>query len=281
VTHVSLFSGIGGDSLAAQWAGFNTIHMVEKSVFRRSVLRKNFPNTPIHDDVFTWNATQFRDRVSLITGGSPCQDLSQAGRREGIHGQESRLIWRFVEIVEQVRPAWVVFENSPNINNLGVDELLLRLESSGYATRSYEVPAFAVGASFLGQRWFLVAKALQAGLQRSAEVGELQEVGHTRSEPAREPSLEIAEPTLQGGRERKSRGGAGQESPYGFVPFSRKHWSEWDHQPLLVRGVDGIPAGVDRRVWEERVMALGDAIVPQQIYPILQAVADHIQGETA
>lgn len=281
MTHVSLFSGIGGDSLAAQWAGFKTIQMVEKSEFRRSVLHKNFPNTPIHDDVFTWNATQFRDRVSLITGGSPCQDLSQAGRREGIHGQESRLIWRFVEIVEQVRPAWVVFENSPNINNLGVDELLLRLESGGYATRSFEVPAFAVGASFLGQRWFLVAKAMQAGLQRCSEVRELQEVGHARAEPSREPSAEIAEPTIQSGRERVARRRAREKSTHGFVPFSRKHWSEWDHQPLLVRGIDGIPTGVDRRIWEERIMALGDAIVPQQVYPILQAIADHIQGEAA
>ncbi len=274
MTHVSLFSGIGGLDLAAEWAGFRTIQFVERDPFCQKVLAKHWPEVPIHDDITTFDGDT-RSGCTVISGGFPCQDISVAGHRKGIRGERSGLVWRMLDVVEQARPAWVVFENSPQIVNLGVDELQSYLETIGYTSRSIEVSAYAVGASFLGIRWFLIAKALCEGSQGSAEAGILPSVGLAGEESARVSSDESIESTVRERCAREPRRRTGQESENGFTPLPPGHWSEWDHKPLLVRGVDGIPTGVDRRRWESRIRALGNAVVPQQAYPIFKAIADY------
>ena len=82
MTHLDLFSGIGGFALAARWAGIETVQFVENEEFAQKVLTKNFPGVPIHGDIKTYRAN---GSVSpfLLTGGSPSQPFSQAGRRRG------------------------------------------------------------------------------------------------------------------------------------------------------------------------------------------------------
>ena len=73
--HLDLFSGIGGFALAARWAGFETVQFVELDSFAQKVLKKNFPGVPIHDNIKTFQATEFRG-LRLVTGGYPCQPFS-------------------------------------------------------------------------------------------------------------------------------------------------------------------------------------------------------------
>lgn len=103
MNHLDTFSGIGGWALAARWMGWQTLAFVEKDKFCHKVLSKNFPDIPIHDDIFTFSGKPFRGRVSTISAGSPCQPFSAAGKRTG-KDDERHIFPRIREIVDIVRP---------------------------------------------------------------------------------------------------------------------------------------------------------------------------------
>ena len=82
---LDLFSGIGGFALAGDMlGGFTTKQFVEIDPYCRQVLRKNFPDVPIHDDITTYDTSFKFGEFDLITAGFPCQDLSIAGRQAGL-----------------------------------------------------------------------------------------------------------------------------------------------------------------------------------------------------
>lgn len=101
---LSLFSGAGGLDLGLEAAGAQVVAMCELgvsidkdgrrvNVFTREMLARRWPDLLLHDDVMTLDGEQFRGRVDLVAGGSPCQDLSVAGRRGGLDGARSGLFW--------------------------------------------------------------------------------------------------------------------------------------------------------------------------------------------
>lgn len=109
MTHLSLFSGIGGIDLAAHWAGFTTVALVERDKHCQRVLAKNFPGVPIYDDVVRFDGTAYRG-VTLVSGGFPCQPFSSAGRRRGT--RDERFLWpEMLRIVREASPRWVLGEN--------------------------------------------------------------------------------------------------------------------------------------------------------------------------
>ena len=108
----SLFAGIGGFDLGFERAGFRVLWQVENDGKAQSVLSLRFPNTALHSDVRTANGLE---RVDVITGGFPCQDLSVAGRRGGLAGERSGLFWQIVRIARELNPRWMVLENVPGL----------------------------------------------------------------------------------------------------------------------------------------------------------------------
>jgi DNA (cytosine-5)-methyltransferase 1 len=156
MTHLSLFSGIGGIDLAAEWAGFRTVAFVERDKFCQKVLAKHWPGVPIYDDITTFDAEPFRG-VDLVSGGFPCQDISAAGKQEGLSGDRSGLWFEMLRVIEQARPAWAVAENVANLVAMGIDSCLLGLESAGYSARTVIVPASAVGSVHKRERCFIIA----------------------------------------------------------------------------------------------------------------------------
>ena len=119
------FAGIGGFSYAATKlvGGYRTTQFIEIDPFCQKILKKHFPNTPIHDDIRTFTARPFQ--YDVITGGFPCQDISVAGRREGIT-EESRsgLFYELMRVIRMVRPKFIVLENVAAILNNGLDIVL-------------------------------------------------------------------------------------------------------------------------------------------------------------
>ena len=110
MNHGSLFSGIGGFDLAAQWMGWNNIFHVERDPFCRQVLNHHFPQSQSFDDVKTFDATPFRGRLSILSGGFPCQPFSAAGKRAGT--SDDRYLWpEMFRIIREARPTYVVAEN--------------------------------------------------------------------------------------------------------------------------------------------------------------------------
>lgn len=151
LTHIDLFSGIGGFALAARWAGIKTVQFVEIDPFCRRVLQKNFPEVPIHDDIKTFtNAkcsrfngqtipiqsresqqegslpTGCNQRPFLLTGGFPCQPFSCAGKRRG--KEDDRYLWEeMLRVIKEFQPTWIIGENVNGIRSMefkdGISEL--------------------------------------------------------------------------------------------------------------------------------------------------------------
>ncbi len=156
--HLDMFAGIGGFSLAAQSLGIETVQFVEINSYCCHVLRKNFPTIPIHRDIRTFHANP--NQFDLITGGSPCQDLSLAGKRTGIAGSRSGLWFEMLRVIEEAKPRFVIWENVKGaFYTGGLAEVLQGLCQLGYRFDVEILSAAAVGAPHLREHIFVAAYA--------------------------------------------------------------------------------------------------------------------------
>ena len=156
---LDLFSGIGGFSLGLESTGFfKTIAFVEKDKFCQKVLRKNFPNIPIEDEVRNVKGERFK--ADVITGGFPCQPFSVAGKRRGT--EDDRFLWdETIRIVSEQKCKWFIGENVEGIINIQ-DGMVFRqihddLESEGFEVQSLVIPASGVGAWHQRKRVWIIA----------------------------------------------------------------------------------------------------------------------------
>lgn len=111
---ISLFSGIGGFDLGFELAGMTCIGQVEIDRAARAVLARHWPDVKRVEDIRNVGGDTF-ESVDLVCGGFPCQDLSVAGKREGLAGSRSGLWWQFRKVIREYRPRWVVIENVPGL----------------------------------------------------------------------------------------------------------------------------------------------------------------------
>ena len=215
--HLDLFSGIGGFALAAHrvWSmNHHILSFCEIEPFCQRVLLHHWPNTPIHDDIKTFDATTFLGRVDLLTGGFPCQPYSYAGRRKG--NLDDRALWpEMLRVITECRPRWIVGENvagfssmvqytsSPPMDDKGgaqaeVGDVYRRigqgiaadameaLRGIGYTIQLVLIPACATNAPHRRDRIWILAHANDDGLD-APEV--------TRSDGARD-TLSATRPNL-------------------------------------------------------------------------------------
>ena len=120
LTAVSLFAGIGGFDIALERAGARVVAAVEIDPEARGVLRRQFPQTALFNDVREVTGEQLRAAGfvpgrGVITGGFPCQDLSVAGRRAGLGGARSGLFWQIMRLADELSPRWLILENVPGL----------------------------------------------------------------------------------------------------------------------------------------------------------------------
>jgi len=159
--HIDLCSGIGGFALGFSWSDLGTTPKLfcDTDPWCRKVIAKNFPNVPIANDVkeIANEPRRFiQEKPFILTGGYPCQPYSVAGKR---NEDDPRKIFPFIHrIVEQVRPSWCVFENVYGHFSMGLDEVLLQMETINYATRTFIVPSSSVGALHKRDRLWIVCK---------------------------------------------------------------------------------------------------------------------------
>jgi DNA (cytosine-5)-methyltransferase 1 len=158
--HGSLFSGIGGFDLAAEWMGWTNVFHVERDPFCQRVLAHHFPSSQGFNDVKTFDGRPFRGHVDILTGGFPCQPYSTAGKRLG--KDDERHLWpEMCRIILEVAPAYVVGENVRGLLNWngGVvfDEVCADLEYLGYEVWTGILPAAGVGAPHRRDRIWWIA----------------------------------------------------------------------------------------------------------------------------
>jgi len=157
VRFVSLFAGIGGLDLGLERAGWECVAQVEIEPFARRVLAKHWPAVPRFTDVREIGGSDL-PACDAIVGGFPCQDISVAGRGDGLSGERSGLWFEFLRLVQEVRPRWVLAENVPALRTRGIDTVLGGLEQEGYACWPVVVGARHVGAPHRRDRVFIVAR---------------------------------------------------------------------------------------------------------------------------
>ncbi|MDR1525962.1 MAG: DNA cytosine methyltransferase [Tannerella sp.] len=191
MTHGSLFSGIGGFDLAAQWCGWTNIFQCENDPFCQRVLKYYFPKTILYEDIKTTDFTEWNGRIDILTAGFPCQPFSNAGQRRGT--DDDRYFWPEVKrIIRETQPPWFVGENVTGITSMvqpgseievenpsylfGEDytETVLRqeyvieticgdLEREGYSVHPVIIPACAVEAPHRRDRIFFISHRGESG----------------------------------------------------------------------------------------------------------------------
>jgi len=177
--HIGLFEGTGGFSLAAEWAGWETLATCEINPFGQRVLKHYWPNAYHHGDIHTLTyetinaeltnrfGTHWRDEDVIITGGFPCQPYSVAGKRLG--KEDERHLWpEMLRVIQEVQPTYVVGENVRGLlswdGGLVFDEVQADLEAAGYEVIPFILPAAGVNAPHRRDRIWFIAHSNNYGL---------------------------------------------------------------------------------------------------------------------
>ncbi len=211
LSHLDLFSGIGGFSLGLESAGVaKTVAFCDYEKWCQKVLKKHWPHLPIYGDVKELTHERLKedgiDTVDIITGGYPCQPFSVAGSQKG--EQDPRHVWpEMFRLIQELRPVFVIGENVSGHIKLGLDTVLEDLESEGYTARAFSISATSIGANHKRERVWIIAHSNSQRLQGFGAKHELRE-GKTK------------------------------------VPFSWLRW--WESEPRIRRVAHGIPQRVDR-----------------------------------
>lgn len=241
MNHASLFSGIGGFDLAAEWMGWNNVFSCENDPFCQKVLQYHFPNTTHYGDIKQFDGTKYRGEIDIITGGFPCQPFSAAGKRRG--AADDRFLWpEMLRVIREIQPTWIIAENVRGITNqdggMVFERVCAEMEENGFEVQSFCIPACAVGAPHRRERmWFIATNSQCERLSGSSE------------------NKGISSPKEKA-----------QPQPFDSV------FRTWDTVARSVRGIrslDGLSAAMVRR----EIRAYGNAIVPQVAYRIFQSIS--------
>ena len=281
LTHLSLFSGIGGLDLAAEWAGFTTVGQCEFADYPTKVLEKHWPDVPRWRDVRTLTKESFYERtglrtVDVISGGFPCQPFSVAGKQKG--KGDDRYLWpEMLRVITELRPRCVVGENVPGIIKIAAGQVVKDLERAGYHVVVFNFEAAAVGAWHRRSRVFFVGIADVADTARERGQGRIvfcaakpaERSGQMQSDAGGSNGSDACNTVRAGLPDRAAetvRKQGPREQP------QRSDW--WAAEPDVGRVAHGVPARVDR------LKCLGNAVVPQQAYQIFRALKEELDRWT-
>jgi DNA (cytosine-5)-methyltransferase 1 len=274
---LDLFAGIGGFTLGLERSGFETVAFCEIDPYAQKVLKKNWPEVPIYDDVRKITAGRLAAdgiRVDVITGGFPCQDISVAGSQAGIEGDRSGLWSECARLLGELRPQYAIFENVTNLLNgergAWFKRVLWDISALGYDAEWHCIPASAIGAHHHRDRVWIVAYPCggewPAGAEEQGALREMLEDGavHDNASGRGASHASVLADTECGRQQRQRMHGRS------FDTTSLEDWqaswiinrcqgdsSIWDAEPNVGRVANGIPSR------SHRLKCLGNAVVPQ------------------
>ncbi len=278
---LDLFSGIGGFSLGLEAAGMETVAFCEFDEHARKVLKKHWPDVPIHEDVRELDGKQYRGSVDVVCGGFPCQDLSVAGKKAGFDGERSSLYREMLRIISECMPRYAIFENVTGLltgeSGRWFAQFLYDLAEIGYDAEWHCISASELGAHHHRDRVWIIAYPNNNGQLATKERESTQERGD--SDKARQKSAQqskgcgsssINELLADSNDKRLQRGERlrvhiaenikRSKRPHGATSKrcdgGRGESNSWHIEPELGRVADGIPNR------SHRLKQLGNAVVP-------------------
>jgi DNA (cytosine-5)-methyltransferase 1 len=264
--HGSLFSGIGGFDLAAEWMGWENVFHCEWNEFGQKILKYYWPNAISYGDITKTDFTIHRGTIDILTGGFPCQPYSLAGQRKG--KEDERHLWpEMLRAIREIKPQWIVGENVPGIVNWskGVvfHEMQTDLENEGYKVQPILLPAISVNADHIRERiWFI---GYSGSMGRENVQSDLR---------CSEQKIFDSKRRGQKVTEWDKKTNVLDSSGNTFLRFQKMYGKS----PVFSMD-DGFSFkldGITVSKWiEGSLMASGNAIVPQVVYQIFKAIEDY------
>jgi DNA (cytosine-5)-methyltransferase 1 len=260
MTHGSLFSGIGGFDLAAEWMGWENKFHCEWNEFGQRVLKYYWPNAELFTDIRKSDFKKYYGTIDVISGGFPCQPYSTAGKRLG--KEDERHLWpEMLRCIREVAPRYVVGENVLGFTHwnggMVFEEVCIDLENEGYDVQSYILPATSKNAPHRRERVWIIANAIDNGNKR--EPHGIPSESQNKRIPKRNDLQQSEEPINLRSK---------------LETFIR--WDSFPNEPAFCGGNDGISSeldGVTFSKWRnESIKAYGNAVVPQVVYEIFKAI---------
>lgn len=280
--HGSLFSGIGGFDLAAEWMGWENVFHCEWNEFGQKILKYYWPQAESFGDITKTDFTKYYGTIDIISGGFPCQPYSSAGKRKG--KDDDRHLWpEMLRAIREISPRYVVGENVRGLTNWngGVvfDEICAELEALGYQVAPIIIPACAVNAPHRRERVWFVAYA-NGTEQRNNAGADNREAEKIRRENKGDVFGEFcsngdATDTSNIGRKDALENRKLERGRFRFS-YQRDFWDSFPLESPICGGNDGLPTqldGITFSKWRaESIKGYGNAIVPQVAYQIFQAI---------
>ena len=294
MTHGSLFSGIGGFDLAAEWMGWENIFHCEWNPFGQKVLKHHFPNSISYNDIAKTDFTLHEGKIDILTGGFPCQPYSTAGKRQG-KSDERHLFPEMLRCIKEIKPRWIIGENVRGLvswnGGLVFNEVYDDLEREGYEVQSFLIPAASVSAPHQRYRiWFAAFNDSNPPSIRFRENGSREEsfvktlgaqygLGKRATANTNDTRANEYLRNIKGGEEIDK----GQEefTQFEFGEGSCHKFNGWEEFPTkspICGGDDGIPRELDSITFSkwrnESIKAYGNAIVPQVAHQLFKTIQE-------
>jgi DNA (cytosine-5)-methyltransferase 1 len=297
--HGSLFSGIGGFDLAAEWMGWENVFHCEWNEFGQKVLKHYWPKAISYEDITKTDFTIHRGNIDILTGGFPCQPYSSAGKRLG--KEDERHLWpQMLRAIREIKPCWVVGENVYGLVNwsggLVFHEVQADLEAEGYEVQPYLLPAVSVNAPYRRDRIWFVAYCNRNGQHIShsehevnASEGRVDAQRNSEQSNGNGDATDTMQVRLQQCEDGREMGGGqseicGQGETGGRADkkvrtesFDKPgDWSTFPSVPPVCVRDDGISNrldGITFPKWRnESIKAGGNAVVPQVVFQIFKTI---------
>jgi len=274
IRHASLFTGIGGFDLAAEWMRWKNIFQVEIDDYCQKVLELRFPNVKKYRNIYEFSGIEYYGKVDLISGGFPCQPFSVAGKRKG--KADDRYLWpEMLRVLSEIKPTWIVGENVPGIVKMELDNMLDDLERVDYETQTFVIPAASVDARHRRERIWIIAnstsnrrdhrRTLEQGRQNKGIENRKTEEDKQIGERRIGKFSQIGKTNTNTEKQRLERQVTKRKICTCGLPTE---FCRWKPEPRLDRVANGVPHRVDR------LKCLGNAIVPQLAYQIFWAIQE-------
>ena len=255
MNELALFAGAGGGILGGHLLGWRTVCAVEWEPYPASVLcaRQNdglLPPFPIWDDVQTFDGKPWAGIVDVVSGGFPCQDISAAGKGDGLDGERSGMGKHMARVVSEVRPRYVFVENSPMLTTRGGTRVVGDLTKIGYDCKWTVMGAADIGANHKRDRMWIVGKSKRSVLEGQRSQSGQKEISESwNSGPLAdtENQRDVWRQWVMGFAEKEHDNRGSQTN-------GSREW--WKAEPNVGRVADGVAARVDR------LKAIGNGQVP-------------------
>lgn len=249
MTHGSLFSGIGGMDLAAEWVGWHNVFHCEINEFCQKVLSYYWPSADLHTDITKLDATKYRNTIDVLSGGWPCQKYSIAGKRTG----EEPLKDALIRIIREVEATTLVLENVGNFIGKQFakehDGLCLQLEDMGYEVQTFDIDAASCGLQTLERHIWIIATS-DRFRQKRIKQKKIQNIKTSKREFQGSDSRELFRWHVSASRVCQ----LGEGFPYELDSITLSKWHG------------------------ETIQAIGNAVPPQVVYEIFKSIDKYEKG---